>query len=67
MSGPEHFIDVLRCTHGGDCSVHPEAGGLHNFEATAAQALSEVDKELRAGTSWRIVVDIVAERLGVQL
>lgn len=23
------------CTHGGDCLVHPEVGGLHNFEAIA--------------------------------
>lgn len=62
-----HFMDVLRCTHGGDCSVHPQAGGLHNFEPTAVDALREVMAELGAGTSPSVVVAVVAERLGVEL
>ena len=67
MSEPVHFMDVLRCTHGADCLMHPDVQGLHNFEPTAAQALREVLDQLHAGLSGEDAVAVAAESLGVQL
>lgn len=30
---------MTTCTHGDDCTVHPDARGLHDFTATAEDAL----------------------------
>jgi hypothetical protein len=30
---------ITRCTHGGDCPVHPNVSGIHNFDAIDTDAL----------------------------
>ncbi len=30
------------CTHGGDCQIHPDAGGLHNYDPTVEDVLRAV-------------------------
>lgn len=56
-----------RCTHGGDCTVHPGAGGLHDFariEAMEAEALLDGPTEaLPAATSFEELM-AAAQRAG---
>jgi hypothetical protein len=33
------YIRGQRCTHGGDCTIHPGTGGLHNYDGTRADQL----------------------------
>jgi hypothetical protein len=30
------------CTHGADCTMHPDVNGVHNFDPTAADVLTDV-------------------------
>lgn len=30
------------CTHGADCAIHPDAGGIHNYDPTVEEVLREV-------------------------
>ncbi len=30
-----------RCTHGGDCRIHPYAAGLHDYDAAEIESLTD--------------------------
>jgi hypothetical protein len=45
-------LESLECTHGGDCSMHPDAGGPHDFDRSTHEELTfeelpEVEQERR--------------------
>lgn len=42
IADPWPGVDVSKCTHGGDCDVHPDVNRPHNFDATAADVLGAV-------------------------
>lgn len=65
---PSPEAPAARCSHGGDCTVHPDAEGLHDFTPTAQEALDYVLSavQMRYQFSVSDVRDIAA-RLGVTL
>lgn len=72
-------LDPTDCTHGGDCTVHPDARGLHDFTPTIAEALRQVRDyylyHVQSGfrdmaqshAAAASAAEGVAERLGVEL
>jgi hypothetical protein len=58
-------VNAEQCTHGGDCTVHPEVKGLHDFTPTAAVALGVVLNAAQAGPVDADDVRRIADRLGV--
>lgn len=56
------------CTHGGDCKLHPDAKGLHNYDATAAEALEAVLAAVQIRHKFDADdVREIAARLGVEM
>jgi hypothetical protein len=41
-------LPLERCTHGGDCTVHPGVGQLHNFDEPDAELAARAAAELKA-------------------
>jgi hypothetical protein len=58
-------VNAVGCTHGGDCTVHPEVQGLHDFTPTAAAVLGVVLDAAQAGPVDADDVRRIADRLGV--
>lgn len=56
-----------RCTHGGDCPVHPDVRGLHDLTPKAADAMREVLDAASAGPVGAAEVLRIADRLGVDI
>ena len=42
VADPPPVVEQSRCTHGGDCPIHPDVHALHNFDATAEDVLGAV-------------------------
>lgn len=40
-------VRLADCTHGGDCPVHPDTPGVHNFDPSAVEALAAVLVQVR--------------------
>lgn len=53
------------CTHGGDCPVHPDAPGLHDFTPGAVEALRAVLIQVRYLPVTEVTLRQITASLGV--
>lgn len=51
-----------RCTHGGDCTLHPESQGLHNYDDADLRAELEQWRATFGENALRDAQRIIAER-----
>jgi len=51
-----------RCTHGGDCTVHPGEGRLHNYDADELRAEVEQWRAAFGESALKNAQNVLAER-----
>ncbi len=56
------FIGIDRCTHGGDCTVHPGEGRLHNYDADELRAEVEQWRATFGESALKNAQAVLAER-----
>ncbi|MFG1846712.1 hypothetical protein [Micromonospora carbonacea] len=55
-------MTTSNCTHGGDCTIHPTAQGLHNFDADEMRAELEQWRATYGENALRNAQRILADR-----